>query len=46
MTTTIAQAPAPALACVAGITGEGCNGKAAVVLITVVIGRGVKNNIY
>jgi hypothetical protein len=47
----IARAPALALAlalaltCVAGITGEGRNGKAVVVLLAVVIGRGVKTNI-
>ncbi len=45
MTTAIARAPTPALACVPGITGKGCNGKAVIVLISIVVGRGVKTNI-
>jgi hypothetical protein len=40
----IALASAPA-ACVGGVTGEGQDGKAVIVLITVVIVRGVKSNI-
>jgi hypothetical protein len=37
--TAIAQVPAPALTCVAGITGEGRDGKAAIVLIVVLLVR-------
>jgi hypothetical protein len=43
----IAQAPAPnpALACIAGVTGKGPDGKAVAFLIAVIVGRGVKTNI-
>jgi hypothetical protein len=43
----IARAPAPAFACVAGITGKGGGGKDVVVRIAIVIDRGVieTNNI-
>jgi hypothetical protein len=40
----IAQAPAPALACITGITGEGGNGNDVVVLITIIVSRGVETN--
>jgi hypothetical protein len=40
----IARAPAPALACIAGIIGEGGDGKDIVVLVAVVVGRGVETN--
>jgi hypothetical protein len=41
----VTRAPAPALACVMGVTGEGRDGKAVVVLIALVLGEGVKTNI-
>jgi hypothetical protein len=44
MAMAITQAQDPALACVAGITGKGSNGKDVIVLITIVVGRGVKTN--
>ncbi len=40
----IAQAPSPALTCVAGVPGKGGNGEDVVVLIAIIIGRGVKPN--
>ncbi len=40
----IAQAPTPALACIAGITGKEGDGKDVIVLIAVVAVRGGKTN--
>jgi hypothetical protein len=40
----ITQAPAPALACVKGITGKGGNSKDVVVLAAVIIGMSAKTN--
>jgi hypothetical protein len=42
MAMAITLAPAPALACVVGVTGKGRDGKDVPVLIAVFIGRGVK----
>jgi hypothetical protein len=44
MAMAIAQAPTPALACIAGVTCKGGDGKDVIVLVTVVVGRGVKTN--
>ncbi len=41
----IARAPTPALACIAGITGKGCDGKAIIILVPNIFSRGVKTNI-
>jgi hypothetical protein len=38
----IARAPVPALACIAGITGKGGNGKDVVVLAAILVGGGSK----
>jgi hypothetical protein len=35
----IAQAPTPTLACIAGITGKGGDGKDVIVLVAVIVGR-------
>ncbi len=35
---------APALTCIAGITGEGRDGKDVVFLVAIIIGGGVKTN--
>jgi hypothetical protein len=42
----IAQAPAPTIASVAGVTGEGPNSEAVIVLFAVLIGQGEETNIY
>ncbi len=44
MAMAITQAPTPALACIAGVTGKEGDGKDVIVLIAVVAVRGVKTN--
>jgi hypothetical protein len=43
--TAIAQASTPTLACVVGVTDEGCNGKAVVFLVAIAVSKGFKSNI-
>ncbi len=43
-TMVIPRAPAPTLACIAGVTEEGRNSETVIVLVAAVVGRGIKSN--